>query len=108
MALILHFSNSMEKLITNDLIPLIEDAPRDPLIPERIVVQSQGISAYLKKELTSQRGIIGNLDLPFLNNFVNEILENNLADPPEIDYFQPEVMGWQIYSILEKIEGKYS
>jgi len=108
MAFLLHLSNNMNQLIKNELLPLIDQASADPLIPERIIVQSQGTSAFLKKEITKNRGVICNLDLPFLNNFVNEILEKNLAEPPEIEFFQPEIMCWQIYSILEDIEDKYS
>ena len=107
MAFILHTSDHIDHLINEELDSLLDQGPDDPFQPNRIVVQSRGMSDYLKKKLTAKRGVLCNLDLPFLNNFVNDILENSLDDPPEIDFFQPEIMCWNIYSILEEIESKY-
>ena len=107
MAFILHSSTRLERLIDQELASLLDKAPADPFIPERIIVQSQGMSAYLKKELTRIRGLTCNLDLPFLNNFVNEVLEETLDEPPATEYFQPEILCWPIYAILRNIASKY-
>ncbi|MCF7886762.1 MAG: exodeoxyribonuclease V subunit gamma, partial [Candidatus Marinimicrobia bacterium] len=108
MAFILHISNNMHQLIEKELVPLLDNGLEDPLKSEKIIIQSQGTSDFLKKKLTALRGITCNLDLPFMNNFVNETLQENLSNPPNIDIFQPEIMSWEIYSILESIEDDYN
>ena len=106
MSLTLYLSDSHEKLI-NKLLQVLKDSPQDPFIEQKIIIQRQGISSFLKNELVKKKGIICNLDLPFLNTFVHNTLEECLEEPPDFDFFQPSRMCWEIYSILKDIQEDY-
>ena len=61
-----------EKRLCQDLlkIPL-----SDPLKSEKIIVQNQGMAAWLKQQIAKHQTICANIEFPFLNIFIDKILK---------------------------------
>ncbi len=63
-----YHSNQVETLKIL-LVHLIKNEPLDdPFIPESILVQSPGMSQWLKMALASELGVAANLEFPLPNN----------------------------------------
>ncbi|MBU4151485.1 MAG: exodeoxyribonuclease V subunit gamma [Proteobacteria bacterium] len=90
--LILHQSNRVENLF-GQLALLTETPLAEVLMPEIIVVQSQGMARWLSLELARSQGVCANFDFPFPAAFIWRLLEQAypLRGP---SLYEPEIMRW--------------
>ena len=113
MGFYLYTGNDLEKLAEEVLCKQILSKPlSDPFKKETIIVQSRGMAAWLKLQIADNMKICANIEFPFLNKFINEILEMSLKEKesseneekrkvPDTKQFSIEAMTWRIYSLLE-------
>ncbi len=80
---------------------------------ENVVVQTRGMELFLRKYIAKNTEIAANIETPFLNRFVNDIMRSAL-DPEEYkqfcfssEQFSPEVLKWRIFDELQASDGKY-
>jgi exodeoxyribonuclease V gamma subunit len=110
MGFYLYTGNDLEQLADKILCQKLLSKPlSDPFSKERIVVQSRGMAAWLKQHIATNMNICANVDFPFLNKFITEILETSLPEneKPDPKLFSTEIMTWRIYSLLENELNDY-
>ncbi len=108
MSFYLYQSNKLEKLIKEILCPLLGQPLSDPFKAETIIVQNQGMATYLKQQIAQQNRIAFNLEFPFLNNFINDVLIQTVPRQADYSLFLPETMTWKIYALLPGLSRDHS
>ena len=80
---------------------------------EKVVVQTKGMELFLRKYIAQNTEIAANIETPFLNRFVSDIMLSAL-DQAEYrqfcissEQFSPEVLKWRIFDELLTTPGKY-
>ena len=88
---------------------LIGDDPgSDPMAQETIVVQTQGMAAYLRQFFARRNGIAANIRMPFPAGFIAGILKHNIPDfEAASKYFSQEQLAWEIFSILQENKAEF-
>ncbi len=90
------------------LAMLLSEPPDDPFRPETVVVQNRGIATFLQQDLGRRLGICCNIDFPFLNRLIDDVL--HLALPREItaelDRFTPREMRFRLFAALLELEDR--
>ncbi len=97
----IYHSNRMEKLV-DCLAEIVSIPSGDPLVPEIIIIQSQGMERWLNRELSKRLGVWANPYFPFPKKFTEDILRHVFPDRPNSTQFNPEMMAWRLMSILVK------
>ncbi|MBW3698000.1 exodeoxyribonuclease V subunit gamma [Vibrio sp. T187] len=83
------------------LVHLIKNEPlANPFEKEQILVQSPGMSQWLKMELAKEFGVAANIDFPLPATFIWEMFTQVLPDVPKRSAFNKEAMTWKLMSIL--------
>ena len=83
------------------LVHLIKSDPlANPFDKEQILVQSPGMSQWLKMELAKEFGVAANIDFPLPATFIWEMFTQVLPDVPKRSAFNKEAMTWKLMSIL--------
>jgi len=100
MAIHAFISNRLEQL-ANDLAQLFITTPRDPLEPETIVVQSQGMDRWLTFALARRLGIAAHMHFPFPRRFLADTLTQLFgAGGFSFDPWEPSTLLWEIMKLL--------
>ncbi|MCX9532893.1 exodeoxyribonuclease V subunit gamma [Vibrio cholerae] len=98
-----YHSNQVETLKIL-LVHLIKNEPLDdPFIPESILVQSPGMSQWLKMALASELGVAANLEFPLPATFIWQMFTQVLPDVPQRSAFNKEAMSWRLMELLPKL-----
>ena len=93
-----HFQRNTLKIL---LVHLIKSDPlANPFDKEQILVQSPGMSQWLKMELAKEFGVAANIDFPLPATFIWEMFTQVLPDVPKRSAFNKEAMTWKLMSIL--------
>jgi len=83
------------------LVHLIKGAPlANPFEKEQILVQSPGMSQWLKMALAEELGIAANLEFPLPATFIWEMFTHVLPDVPKRSAFNKEAMTWKLMELL--------
>ena len=83
------------------LVHLIKSDPlANPFDKEQILVQSPGMSQWLKMELAKEFGIAANLEFPLPATFIWDMFTQVLPDVPKRSAFNKEAMTWKLMGIL--------
>jgi len=83
------------------LVHLIKSAPLDnPFEKEQILVQSPGMSQWLKMALADELGIAANIEFPLPATFIWDMFTYVLPDVPKRSAFNKEAMTWKLMEIL--------
>ncbi len=83
------------------LVHLIKAAPlENPFEKEQILVQSPGMSQWLKMSLAEELGIAANIDFPLPATFIWEMFTHVLPDVPKRSAFNKEAMTWKLMELL--------
>lgn len=92
-----HSSNRLENL-ADLLAKQLAEAPRAPLEPLRVIVQSQGMGRWLQMRLADRMGICAAVEFPFPQRFIEEKLygARRLTSPIN----DPEVLSWRLMKLL--------
>lgn len=100
-----YHSNQLD-LLKSLLVELIRLNPLDnPFEPEQILVQSPGMSQWLKMELATSFGVAANLEFPLPATYIWKMFTQVLADVPERSAFNKEAMTWKLMEVLPKQLG---
>ncbi|WP_036818400.1 exodeoxyribonuclease V subunit gamma, partial [Photobacterium sanctipauli] len=95
-----YHSNQLD-LLKSLLVELIRLDPLDnPFEQEQILVQSPGMSQWLKLELAKAQGIAANLEFPLPATFIWHMFTKVLDDVPERSAFNKEAMTWKLLQVL--------
>lgn len=91
----------MESL-SQQLAELLTQAPQNSnlLQTEQILVQSPGMSTWLRLEVAKHNGIAAALDFPLPSSFIWQLCHQFLPDVPEKNAFTKPMMTWKIMSLL--------
>ncbi|PML97061.1 exodeoxyribonuclease V subunit gamma [Vibrio breoganii] len=95
-----YHSNQID-LLKSLLIALIRQQPlTSPFEQEQILVQSPGMSQWLKMELAKDMGIAANLNFPLPATFIWQMFIEVLPDVPKRSAFNKEAMTWKLMQVL--------
>src|SRR5262249_28917063 len=103
--LTVHHSNRLE-LLADRLAERLREPCGGPLLPEIIVVQSNGMARWLSLHLARRLGICARLWFPFPAAFVWELCRRLLRNVPETSPFAPDVLAWRTMTLLETLEER--
>ncbi|KEY91558.1 exodeoxyribonuclease V gamma chain [Candidatus Photodesmus blepharus] len=102
---IVYHSNSVESLKIL-LVNLIKNAPlSNPFDKEHILVQSLGISQWLKIELAKELGVAANIHFSLPSAYIWEMFTQFLPYVPKYSAFSREAITWKLMSILPSVLG---
>ncbi len=103
-------SNKMECLADSLIRCLQETAGCGPLEQagqgisvfdsDQILVQSPGMSQWLKIQIAEKLGIAANIDFPLPSSFIWQLYQQHIQDLPEQSAFTKPNMTWKLMSIL--------
>ncbi|MGB2079539.1 MAG: exodeoxyribonuclease V subunit gamma, partial [Vibrio sp.] len=79
-----------------------QDPSPNPFIAEQILVQSPGMSQWLKMEIAQEQGVAANLDFPLPSTFIWQMFAQVLPDVPKRSAFNKEAMTWRIMKLLPR------
>ena len=93
-------SSNRTEILSYQLAQIMRTPLSSPLMPETIVIQSQGMERWVSMEIAGHNGICGNCQFPFPNTFLRNLTERIFPDLPETDLFQPQILTFRIMGIL--------
>lgn len=70
------------------------------LVPEEIVIQSQGMRRYISHFLAQHNGIAANLRFSLPASLVWRLMRHAAPDTPELSPFASEVMRWRLLQLF--------
>lgn len=86
------------------LVNLIRIEPlADPFEAEQILVQSPGMSQWLKMELAKEFGVAANVSFPLPATFIWDVFTQLLPDVPKQSAFNKSAMTWKLVSLLPEL-----
>ncbi|MCK6262537.1 exodeoxyribonuclease V subunit gamma [Vibrio sp. ZSDE26] len=95
-----YHSNQID-ILKSLLVELVRQNPlENPFEKEQILVQSPGMSQWLKMELAKEFGIAANLEFPLPATFIWELFTQILPDVPKRSAFNKEAMTWKLMHLL--------
>ncbi|TFH91385.1 exodeoxyribonuclease V subunit gamma [Vibrio ouci] len=95
-----YHSNQVD-VLKSLLVELVRLNPlANPFEKEQILVQSPGMSQWLKMELAKEFGVAANIDFPLPATFIWNIFTEVLPDVPKRSAFNKESMTWKLMHIL--------
>ena len=113
MALNLYSGNQLEHLAEIFCEKIYRKPCGNIFEPEQVVVLTGGMELFLRKYLAKHSEISANLETPFLNRFVTNIMRA-LLTPEEYkayrfsaEQYSPDVLKWRIFDELQNNPDKY-
>lgn len=83
------------------VVELITRDPLDnPFEKEQILIQSQGMSQWLKIELAQAFGIAANIEFTLPARFIWQLFHQILPNVPQRSIFERETMRWKLIKLL--------
>ncbi len=96
----IYHSNQVD-VLKSLLVELIRLNPlQNPFDSEQILVQSPGMSQWLKMEMAQEFGVAANLTFPLPATFIWEMFTKVLTDVPKRSAFNKEAMTWKLMQLL--------
>jgi exodeoxyribonuclease V gamma subunit len=95
----LYHSNDLD-VLKELLVHQMKQGDSDPFIPEKILVQSQGMAHWLKLQVAESLGIAANIEFPLPSSFVWKVYNSVKPDLPERSHFEKESMTWKLTRLL--------
>lgn len=93
-------SNRLEGLADILAERLSQPLSENPLASEKVIVQSPGMSQWLKLVIAGRNGICGNVDFPLPSSFIWKLYQACIEDLPEKSAFNKPDMAWKIHELL--------
>ncbi|RJX74320.1 exodeoxyribonuclease V subunit gamma [Vibrio sinensis] len=95
-----YHSNQVD-VLKSLLVELVRLSPlENPFEKEQILVQSPGMSQWLKMELAKEFGVAANLEFPLPATFIWNMFTQVLPDVPKRSAFNKEAMTWKLMHLL--------
>ncbi len=105
------YSSNKSEILAETLAEKVYLRPEgDFFTPETVVVQTQGMAAWLKLVLGEKAPIAANLKFPFLNAFILSVLEKAFPDEKFHDTLKmmsQAFMVWRIFKVLSESPERY-
>ncbi|MCL1078231.1 exodeoxyribonuclease V subunit gamma [Parashewanella spongiae] len=100
-------SNRMESL-SEKLASLLSQPlnGRSILQPEQVLVQSPGMSTWLRLEIAKHNGIAAAIDFPLPSSFTWQLCHDLLPQVPKENAFTKAMMTWKLMSLLPTVIDK--
>ena len=98
------FTGNRLEILAQALAKVMEAPVGNPLTPDTVVLQSQGMARWLSLALARENGICANVRWRFPNAFVQDIFEKTLPDVKEARRFDAKVAAWSILAELDHLE----
>lgn len=92
-------SNHLESLFRR-MMEILVHPLADPLVPETIVVQNQGMARWLSQRMAIHAGIAANVDFPLPARFIWRIFAGQLDVPENQKAFDRGIMHWRLLQLL--------
>ena len=100
--LFLHTGNRLETL-ADELATVARDPLENPLTPEVVIVQSQGMRRWLSLQLADRLGVCLNFQFPFPHTLLDEALRAAVPDLAPREEFDPALLAWRIHELLPSL-----
>ncbi|MDA8160222.1 MAG: exodeoxyribonuclease V subunit gamma [Desulfobacteraceae bacterium] len=97
--LVLHQANRTESLL-DGLLELLSRPLSDPLRPETILVQSQGMARWLALRIAKAQGVAANLEFPFPSAFLWRLMGQTTPDGPSP--YGPGPLRWALMELISR------
>ncbi|WP_054013997.1 exodeoxyribonuclease V subunit gamma [Pseudoalteromonas sp. R3] len=98
-------SNRMEAL-QSQFTTLLKQAPlKDPFANEVVLVQSPGMSQWLKNGLSRDIGYAAQVEFPLPLSFIWRLYQQFLPDVPKESPFNKSNMSWKLFTLLPQKLG---
>ncbi len=98
----LYHSNDLE-ILKGILVHQMQESPVGPFGQEAILVQSQGMSHWLKLQLADSLGIAAQVDFPLPSSFVWQVFNCLKPALPERSHFDKQIMAWKLMRLLPQL-----
>ncbi len=97
-------SNRMENL-SRQLAGFLSEPSKGSSVlqPEQILVQSPGMSTWLRLEIAKYNDIAAAIDFPLPSSFVWQLCHDLLPDVPEENAFTKAMMTWKLMTLLPNL-----
>nr|WP_240194743.1 exodeoxyribonuclease V subunit gamma [Desulfobulbus rhabdoformis] len=95
-------SNQLEHLFAALAINLAQPVD-DPLAPEIIVVQNQGMAQWVSRQLAMQNGIAANHQFPLPGRCIWDLYDCLSLNEAGEDLFQASILRWRIFALLPQL-----
>lgn len=97
-------SNQMEVLCAHLAAYLRQPLPGTALLQnEHILVQSPGMSTWLRLEIAKQNGIAAALEFPLPSSFIWQLCHDLLPNVPKENAFTKAAMTWKLMQLLPRL-----
>lgn len=97
-------SNQMELLCAHLAAYLRQPLPGTALLQsEHILVQSPGMSTWLRLEIAKQNGIAAALEFPLPSSFIWQLCHDLLPNVPKENAFTKAAMTWKLMQLLPRL-----
>ncbi|MDC0609363.1 exodeoxyribonuclease V subunit gamma [Vibrio sp.] len=101
-----YHSNKLETLKIL-LVHLIKSEPyENPFEAEQILVQSPGMSQWLKMAMAKDMGVAANIEFPLPATFIWDVFTQILPDVPTRSAFNKESMVWKLVQLLPQLKER--
>ena len=101
MGFYLYTGNKLERLADQFREHVYAKTGELRLTPETVVVQTQGMAAWLRLKLAESAPVAANLDFPFLHAFISSVLERVFPEyKASVCSLSKERMAWRIFHIF--------
>jgi exodeoxyribonuclease V gamma subunit len=94
-----HTSSSLTRLSAK-LAGTMAENPAPPLVPETVVVLSNGMGRWLSMELAAAHGVYAGVDFRFPNDTLDLFFRAVIPGIPESSPFALDTMAWRIAALL--------
>jgi len=88
----------LSQLLATELATPLPNTPL--LLPEHILVQSPGMSTWLRLEIAKQNNIAAALEFPLPSSFIWQLCHTLLDDVPKENAFTKAAMTWKLMELL--------
>ena len=95
----LYHSNDLE-LLKELLVHQLREQPAGPFEQETILIQSQGMSHWLKLQLAQSLGVTAQVEFPLPSKFIWRVFNALKPELPSRTHFDKQVMVWKLMELL--------
>lgn len=102
MSFYLYPGNRLETLAGIYCRRIYRDPGSDPMVQDTVVVQTQGMAAYLRQFTAQECGIAANMAMPFPEGFISGVLKSNVRGfETASENFSQEELAWRIFAVFQ-------
>ncbi|MBR6877140.1 MAG: exodeoxyribonuclease V subunit gamma, partial [Neisseriaceae bacterium] len=98
--LYLYQSNRLETL-AQMMMQVQQTSPlSSPMLPEQVVIQSQGMRRYIEQFLAKHQGIVANMQFSLPAGLAWQLMREHLPNLASMNPFASEVLRWRLLALF--------